>query len=323
MLFRAKFPEVVEWLEIVLEESSFVISDKFDIDESLIAILTSSAGLLSADLKRKYRNFEALGDSVITSCLARLIVLHTDREVQYYQELRSRYTSASYQSSLFVRSPFFKFVGFMSGVDPETGKAGSNALEVWMAFLSMFLDQSQVTIVCLALGMFPELFATGEGFKYINIDEDVFHDCDNDEIPRFDQCRVSEVKDVAYDEELRVMSEVDARKRVNDRGLHQHRVQGVLGLYPLTSLVDNDFKRVNHLDFLARVTFVASNIGIGGARAKLDCSSVQYKDLPSWWESANLEDRLKILTISKKFKRAVDAERLHKLMKIDCPFHGN
>jgi hypothetical protein len=116
------------------------------------------------------------------------------------------------------------------------------------------------------------------------------------------------------------MSYTEARSIVAQRKLNYHRTNGVLNEYPHDSLVVQDFKRTSDHDFLARVVFVASNIGSDKAVSKIlsTFGSSGASSLAEWWSKADLTTMAKLLSNRKRFDPS--KADLTRLAKIACPF---
>jgi hypothetical protein len=95
----------------------------------------------------------------------------------------------------------------------------------------------------------------------------------------------------------------EARMRVEGKKLMFHRIRGVLNKYPLKSLVANDFKRVDDLDFVARATCIADAVGTSRMINRLATDPAfrinGVKTLSEWWERASQEQKLLSLTAAK------------------------
>jgi len=118
------------------------------------------------------------------------------------------------------------------------------------------------------------------------------------------------------------MSLEEAQDRVATKKLDRRRKQGVLNFYPKDSLADEDFKREDVNDFVARAVVVANYLGTHNAVSRIETTMGNhgsFESLHDWWACASSEDRVALLTKSKKFAGKCDISRA---LVLACPFRN-
>jgi hypothetical protein len=118
------------------------------------------------------------------------------------------------------------------------------------------------------------------------------------------------------------ISQHEAREICESRKLNKHRIKGVLNEHAHDSLVRADFNRSSIHDFVARSTWVASNIGEAKAVSRINSNNAMriagVTSLKEWWLEATPDMRAWLLTRSRKIDiEEVDTSRLN---KVGCPF---
>jgi len=119
----------------------------------------------------------------------------------------------------------------------------------------------------------------------------------------------------------RSMTIEEADERIRSKKLDRHRHKGIMNFYPTDSLVDQDFRRVNVKDFLARATAVAHRLGVANCISRIetneDLQIPGSETIHEWWEAADDVRRVRLLTRSKKFRGECSLDLIN---KIACPF---
>lgn len=122
-------------------------------------------------------------------------------------------------------------------------------------------------------------------------------------------------------EEIR-MTVSEAVEIVASRNLNRHRTNGVLNEYAHDSLVRQDFNRSSIHDFVARATYVASNIGEDKAVSRIATNTFLKVNgvttLEGWWSEATPLMRGTLLTSAKKCD--LTKVNVHALRRLGCPF---
>jgi len=188
---------------------------------------------------------------------------------------------------------------------------GRKGMEAWIQFLDP--DLVHKTYDLESASEYIQEQAKGKGKQVVR---------DEVEIP----VRQKQQSLVSVDDDFpgRVTMDLEeAERRVKDKKLNFHRTQGVLNKYPVKSLVNNDFKRENQKDFVARVVVVANNIGTDKMLNRLTTDPRfrinGVKTLSEWWDRASWEQKLLSVTNAKDFNWSLTSNTT-RINQVGFPF---